>query len=339
MNKWIAWLRLLFVKNAPWKAISLAIAVLIYFTIRKQISYVRELTVDVAIEQENATAKKADAPVIESFDPPKVQVILRGSYEEVTQLAKETVKCLIRPRQKAASQESVSVKVSGSNLRGIRGLRVLKIEPNRINVKYDDSITLRDLSVAPPTYVGKARGIVQLTCPPIKVSVKGSRRLLEKVDPSKVQIASDPIDVDGRMQSFSTSVKLVPPSEAPNAVITPAEIPVAVGIKVDITSAKLAHVPVLVQQPTGATKWRASPEFVDVEATGLAEVVNTFSAKDIIVSVNGNIPMVAGVLTNDAPTVIFVRQGVAVENVKTFPPTVKLIAPAMAAPEPRPGKD
>ena len=66
------------------------------------------------------------------------------------------------------------------------------------------------------------------------------------------------------------------------------------------------------------------PEWVDVELTGRSEVVKAVTFDEIMVSVNGNIPLTPNA-TNAVPVMVHVKQGLSIDEVKPLPETVKLI--------------
>ena len=314
-------LRIVFVNNGYWKLLSFVISVLIYFSIRSDISHVRVVSVPVETDIDTGT----DGAAIWSIEPRSVQVTLRGAYSDVSQLAVSTLRCVVRPKQKKNMPlDTVSVKVGQSSLRGVQGVRVAKIEPNTVVIKFDVPISLQ-LAVAPPVVEGKARGTVQLVYDQTNAVVKGSRRLLSPLDVTKTQILAEPIDVDGRSQTFSTRVRLFPPGGAVNSVVDPPDMVVNVMITSEKATAKIERVPVMVSQPfASANRWRPDPEWVDVELTGRSEVVKAVKFDEIMVSVNGNIPLTP-TSTNEVPVMVHVKQGLSVDGVKPLPESVKLI--------------
>jgi len=316
--------RIVFLKNGYWKLFSLIVAVLVYLAIRSEISHLRVLTVPVEVEYD---PKVTGGGAIESVEPRSVQVTVRGSYSEVNQLVASSMRCVVRPKQKkGVLTDTVSVKVDPSHLRGTaRGLRVTKIDPHIVVVKLDVPMSLR-LAVAPPEIIGKARGRVQLVYDQAQAVVKGSRRLLSPLDKDTVQIQTDMIDVDGRSQSFTTSVKLYPPGDAVNATVEPSEMVVDVVIVSEKKTVRIERVPVVVSQPfADVQRWRTDPEWVDVDVTGRSEVVNAITFGAIIAAVNGNLPPASVAVTNEAPVAIHLHQGLVVDEARPVPQTVKLI--------------
>ena len=318
----LLFLRIVFFKNGYWKLFSLIIATLVYFSIRSEISHAR--VINVALEVEHDVS--AMGAVIESIEPRTVQVTVRGSYLEVNQLMESTVRCVLRPKQKkGALIDIVTVKIDPNNLLGVRGLRVVKIEPNTTVVKFDVPMTIK-LAVAPPVIVGKARGRVELEYPLKQVSVHGSRRLLSPLDVQTVMIQPEAIDVEGRSQTFSTRVKLIPPGDIINAVIEPAEMAVNVVILNEKAIVKIERIPVIVSQPfSAAAHWKVEPDWVDVEVTGRAEVVKAIAVGEIVATVDGNLPLASMCETNMVPVRLHVKQGLTLDDIRALPATIKLI--------------
>jgi len=331
-DKLVAFLRSLFFKNGYWKLLSLIIAVLIHFSIRSEISHLRVVTIPVVTDFDANTMGAA----IESVEPRSVQITLRGAYSEVNELDVSKAGCVVRPKQKKNSlRDTVPVKVRGSNLRGVRGVRVVKIEPSVVVVKFDVPMSLQ-LAVAPPVVQGKARGRVQLVYDQTNAVVKGSRRLLSPLDAGKVQIQTDMIDVEGRSQTFTTRIRLYPPGDAVNAIVEPSDMVVNVMIISEKATAKIEHVPVVVSQPAAsANRWVTVPECVDVEVTGRSEVVKAITFGQIIASVNGNIPVTPLSETNEVPVIVHVQQGLSIDEAQAVPSTVKLIPISQPPPGPK----
>ena len=339
IDKALSVLRTVFVKNGCWKLLALIIAVLIHFAIRAEISYLRVATIPVEPDFDG----EAMGAAIESVEPRSVQITLRGSYSEVNKLDSSKMSCVVRPKQKKNSLlDSVAVKIRSANLRGgVRGVRVVKIEPSVVVVKFDVPMSLQ-LAVAPPVIQGKARGRVQLAYDQTNAVVKGSRRLLSPLDAEKVQIQTDAIDVEGRSQAFATRVRLFPPGDAVNAVVEPSEMVVNVMIFSEKATARIEHVPVVVSQPAGsANRWVTDPQWVDVEVTGRSEEVKAITFGQILASVNGNVPVTPLSATNEVPVMVHVQQGLVIDEVKPVPAVVRLIQvpPAPSAPGPAAPQD
>ncbi len=321
-DKALLLLRMVFVKNGYWKLFSLIIAVLTYFAIRSEISHVKVITIPVDAEIDIGIT----GAVVESIEPRSVQVTVRGSYSEVNQLSVANVRCVVHPKQRKGDLlDSVTVKIKPYNLLGVRGLRVVKIEPNPVVVRFDVPMSLQ-LPVAPPAVTGKARGRVELVYQQTNAVVKGSRRWLSPLDEETIQIETDTIDVDGRAQTFIANVKLIPPGGAVNAVVDPPEMLVNVLILSEKKTVKVERVPIVIAQPLPAVqRWRVEPETVDVEVTGRSEVVDSITFGEIIASVSGTAVPTSLSVTNEVNVILHVRHGLSVDEMRPLPPKVKLI--------------
>lgn len=332
-NRLVSAFRIVFVNNGSWKLFSLIIAVLVYFSIRADISHLRTLPVPVEVEYDAAQGGAA----IESVEPRSVQITLRGSYADVNQLVPSSLRCVVRPKQKTNSpRDAVEIALGSSNLRGVHGLRVTKIEPAVAVVKFDVPMALR-LAVAPPELVGKARGRVELVYDQTNAVVSGSRRLLSPLDATKVCVQPETIDVDGRSQSFSARVKLYPPGDPTSVVVEPSEIVVNVHIISEKATVKLERVPVTVLQPFASrSRWKTEPEWVDIDLTGRAEVVKALKFGEVSASVSGNVAFSLAE-TNEVPVLVHIRQGVSVDEVTATPANVRLVPLAPASAEEKKG--
>ena len=326
----LSFLKVLFLKNGWWKLFSLIIAVLVHFSIRSEISHLRVISVPVVTDFDAGSVGAA----IESVEPRSVQLTLRGSYSDVNKLDTAQMSCVVRPKQKPSSlADSIAVKIRASNLNGVRGVRVVEIQPDTAVVKFDVPMSLT-LAVAPPAVRGKALGRVQFVYDQTNVVVKGSRRVLSPLDAATVRVQTDAIDVEGRSQSFAQRVRLFPPGGVVNAVVEPSDMVVNVMIISENATARLKRVPVIVMQPAGAQdRWATDPAWVDIEVTGRSEEVKAITFGQLLASVDGNAASTnSGQTPVEAPVTVHVQQGVVVHEVKPVPATVKLI-PLPATPE------
>lgn len=321
-NRVVQMLRIMFVNNGYWKLFSLIIAVLVHFAIRSEISEIRVVTIPVEADFDVSNKEAA----IESFVPRSVRVTLRGSYSDVNKLDNNQMSCILRPKQKPGSpKETVNLRIGSSNLRGIRGVSIVKIEPDSANVMFGVQATMK-MAIDAPRVNGKARGRVELVMEQTNVVVKGSRSTLNQLDPNTARVQPEAIDVEGRSQSFTTRVKLYPPGNAQNAVVEPSEIVVNVKIISEKATVTLEQVPVMVVQPTGATtRWIVDPPVVRIEITGRSEEVKSVTFGQVVATVNGNIPITPGSMTNEVPVLLHIEQGVKVDEVQSLPESVKLI--------------
>ena len=325
-TNWREILRLMFVHDWPLKVLTLAIACMIYFSIRAQISHIRRISVPVDV----AFATTDTGFAIESVEPRSVQVTLRGSHSALNQLNPENMLFDINPKPKkndTAQKDSETVKLSPFQLRNVaNGLRIVEIEPSKVLVKFDVPTSLQ-LSVAKPEITGTARGQVKLTYDQTNAVVTGSRRLLATLAPDKVQVLPAPIDVEGRTASFQTRVTLHPPGDQTRLKVMPTEMVVNIQITSEKTTARIERIPVHVIFPSdGKTPWEYTPQFVDLEVTGGAEETALLKPEDF--SVIANAANLAP-YTPDKQTVtltVHMRQGTTVTAV-AVPASIDLTPP------------
>ena len=117
---------LLFIRDWPWKLLSLAIAIMIYFSVRSEISYLR--TFDVPVLGDVGC-------VVTSAKPQTVHVTLRGSETELNQLYTPAIYVAVAPVAKGTN-EIETIRLKSSALRQIGSLRVVRIEPYFVNVRF-----------------------------------------------------------------------------------------------------------------------------------------------------------------------------------------------------------
>jgi hypothetical protein len=121
----ILWL--IFLRDWPWKLLSFAIAVMIYFSVRAEISNLKTLAVPVM----------GDAGyVVTSSKPQTVHVTLRGSETELSQLYTPSIFVAVSSSSKETNEiETIHLKASA--LRQIGRLRVVRIDPAFVNVRFE----------------------------------------------------------------------------------------------------------------------------------------------------------------------------------------------------------
>lgn len=330
------WLKKRVLNNALWKLVSLVIASLVYFPIRDRISDVRTITIPVEIDEEvkRRNAKDSSA-AIASYDPPSVQVKVRGSFDDVNKAIQNNPRCILWPRWRSgALEDTLRLKIKPSNFRGLPGaLTILEIAPKVAEVKFDDSATLEDLKIALPLLEGKARGRVELSIISNEtVEVRGPKKLIKTLDKEKVKIQCEPINVEGRAQTYKTAVKLLPPGIVPDATVKPSTVDVMVTITAESATRHIEHARVFVAQPYAATsRWKLEPDWVDYDIKGRVEEVNALTAGQILFSVDAAAAR-SDTVTNELPVHVHIQQGLAIDEVIVTPQTVKLIALPLPVP-------
>jgi hypothetical protein len=312
---------ILFLNNGYWKLLALVIAIVVYFSISSDISHLKVISVPVEVTNDS-TAGNA---VIWSVEPRSVEVRIRGSYNEISEIADNSLTCTLRAKQKSSGfLDTVQVKIRSKDIQGVRNTRIVKIEPSTIDVKFDVPVSI-PLAIAAPAIKGNARGSVKLSYDVTNAVVTGSRRLLQPLDVDNTRIQCEPIDVEGRLETFTTNQRLVPPGDAVSFKVEPTHLTVKVSIISEKASKVIESIPVVISQPTGSVnRWVTDPQFVNIEVSGRSELLKSVKFADIMASVDGNLPLVPG-LTNEVPVMVHLRQGLEVDSVKPVPEMVNLI--------------
>lgn len=122
---------LLFIRDWLWKMLSLAIALMIYFSLRSELSNLRTIAVPIM----------GDGYVITSVQPQSVYVTLRGTKAELDQLYTPNVLFLVKPSIPAKEMKEPFykeiIRLSSSHVKQIGRLRVARIEPAFVSVQFE----------------------------------------------------------------------------------------------------------------------------------------------------------------------------------------------------------
>jgi len=129
---------LLFIRDWPWKMLSFAIALMVYFSLRSELSNLRTLAVPIM----------GDGYVITSVQPQSVYVTLRGTKAELDQLYTPNVLFLVKPSIPAKEMKEPIykeiIRVSSSHVKQIGRLRVARIEPSFVSVQFERPVKKSD---------------------------------------------------------------------------------------------------------------------------------------------------------------------------------------------------
>ncbi|MEI6644899.1 MAG: hypothetical protein WCP12_02540 [bacterium] len=137
---------LLFLRDWPWKLLSLAIALMIYFSVRSQISNLKTLAVPVMGD---------GGYVVASDKPLTVHVTLRGSETELSQLYTPAIYVAVAPHEKLGAAKETNkietIQLKSSAIRQIGRLRVVRIDPSFVNVQFERPTHVDTLTNQPPS--------------------------------------------------------------------------------------------------------------------------------------------------------------------------------------------
>ena len=270
------WLQTRVTHNWELKLLALLLAGLSYYAIRGATGYEVEYSVPVEVAVEPGVA------VLEQ-DPDVLRVRFRGSQDDLLRLDQKHLKAVVRPRGDNPDGTPRLIPVTSRDIAGAPGVAVVKIEPGSVAVTFDRE-TEMTFSVAKPTTIGRPLiGRAELTYTPQKVSIRGPKRRLEELKTEgRDEVTTEPVDVDGRVESFSKRVRVRPPGGTWVAGIEPSEVAVQVNIVKASASRTWQGLPVLAIQEAGpAAEIYIRPPRVDITVEGRAELIENLAEADI----------------------------------------------------------
>jgi YbbR domain-containing protein len=257
-----------FFKNDPGlKLLALGLAIISFLAIRGATSDEATLEVPVEVKVDKGVAVLAQ-------DPLTVEVTLRGSQEDIDALDRDELKVVVHPKSSDPDQPEEILNIGPGDLAGTARLRVREIRPNRVSVAFDREAS-KMVSVSKPAVVGKPfRGKVEIEYEPMYVVIHGSHRGLKETE----HVDTEPVDVDGRVQSFTKRLRVLQPGNTWVSRIEPPEVTAKVSIITRIADRVWTNVPVQALVFPGArATLQLMPDVVTVNVRGRAEVVETMS--------------------------------------------------------------
>lgn len=271
-----AWLASLARHHAGTKVLAALLAAASFYAIRSTTSTRLSMDVPVEVQVEKGVA-------VLSQDPLAVTVTLRGSDDDIQAIKTKEIRAVVRPKATSPQQGQERVPVTVGDLEGISRVRVVSMQPRSVRVSFDHEVG-KPVAVAKPRTVGTPfRGKVEIEYEPQQVVIHGSSRGLHEVD----EVDTEPIDVEGRVQSFTRKVRVLPPANMWVSRITPPEVSVKVSIVSKVTDRVWTNVPVLsILQPGTLPAVVCDPAAVTVTVRGRSEVLDAMGAGDVKVFVD-----------------------------------------------------
>lgn len=259
------------------KLLALALAVLAFFVIQGKtgIEIPYEIPLEVKFEEPGIAILEQEIRV--------VRVTFRGSQEDLRRLDQQTLKAVVWLKVGLAVG-SEDVRILPGNIEGVgTGVRVVAIQPESVSLTFDREAKVM-MAVAKPRTIGTPlSGQVELEYEPQTVTIRGPMRRLQ----GQTTLAVEPVDVDGRVASFSKKVKVLPPSDAWVSEIEPPTILVRVNIVTESVIRHWTNVAVMAMAPVGMeSRLRLEPSGVNLSLEGGAEDVEGLADENIMVFVN-----------------------------------------------------
>ncbi len=253
-------------RNRGMKLLALLMAIISWHVIRETIGFEVEIP-DIRVE-----VRSPEGMAVLNQSATTVDVVFRGSQEDIRQLDPRQIRAVVdlSPRADALVQE---VTLTHEMMKGAHGVRAVSVRPPRIRVALDREEERRlpvEGRVTGQPLIGQ---VASVTCMPAVVTVRGPAAKLGAIE----RLVTQPVDVDGRVESFSRRALVAAPGENWVARIQPAEVQVRVAITADTATRMVTGVPVSCLTPEGVSdRIRVDPPRVDVILSGwsnrLAEV-------------------------------------------------------------------
>ena len=262
--------------NLGLKLLSLLVAVVVWHVIRDAISF------EVVIPDIRVQVLAGEGMAILNQSVTSVDVTFRGSQEDIRLLDARQIQCVVDLRSRSGTTAQ-DLAISPDMIKGARGVRALTVDPRRIHITLDREVEKR------VPVVGRTQGqallgqVESVVCDPSTVLLRGPRARLETTE----ALYTQPVDVDGRVESFVRHVAVTAPADNWVARITPPDVQARVVLTGKGADAELKAVPVKVLIPPGRPlSVTVAPPSVDVILSGRSNELAGVAAEDLQVFVD-----------------------------------------------------
>lgn len=264
--------------NWQLKLLAVLLAVGAYHAIMGVTGY--EVLYDLPVKVELDGKKNPDAALLDQ-DVSMVQVTFRGSQEDLRRLDQRVLEVVIRP---PAVQRKEWVALSEEHVKGARGVRPIHFKPATVLLTFGRQAEKEVAILAPVTVGTPLAGHVEIDYNPKTARLRGPMERLK----DRHALATEPVDVDGRVASFSRTVKVLPPSDIWVSRIEPSEVNVQVKIVTESVDRKWEKVPiqVLTDAAGRAGAVRLEPAAATITVAGRAQVVEKMAPDSVSVYVD-----------------------------------------------------
>ena len=191
MGAKLDWVRRLLLHNKGLKLLSLLMAALSWLMIRDAIS------LEVVIPDIRLQIRAQEGMAILNQSASSVDVTVRGSQEDIQRLDPHRIQAIVE-LSSAGAALSTEIEITPGMVHGVRGARAVAVHPTRIHVALDHQDEKR-LPVRVRTTGSPLLGTVESATPdPATVLLRGPAARLRTTD----YVYTQPVDVDGRVESF-----------------------------------------------------------------------------------------------------------------------------------------
>ncbi len=268
-------IRDILLSNWQIKILALLMGVLTFRAVRDATNFevVYHIPVEVKVEKGIAILEQ---------DPRTVEVTFRGSQDDLRLIGSANMRAVIEPKA-SDPRGSEKVEIEPGDIKGARGTRIVSFRPKEVTLTFDRE-SEKKISVATPTLIGKPLiGKAQVTYEPKTVVIRGPMRRLA----DRNVLDTGPIDINERVQSFSTKVKILPPGDLPGVIIEPAEVEAKVAIVTESATREWTNIQVTAMyRPGTPSKITFEPDKVNVLLNGREDLIHKIADNAVVTFVD-----------------------------------------------------
>ncbi len=241
--------------NWKLKCLALLMAIVSWNVIQDAISF------EVVIPDVRLQVQVREGMAILNQSASTVDVTFRGSQEDIQRLDPRRLQAVVN-LETETSPRPKEIPLSPESIRGVRGPRVVAVHPARIHVTLDEQAERRVPVQGRTTGTPLSGEVSAVICEPSTVSLLGPAAKLRTTE----CVYAQPVDVDGRVESFVRRSPLQPPGDNWVAKMDPAEVQVRVEItrKDSVRQFKGVAVSAVIE-PGQTVVTDIDPAMVDVE--------------------------------------------------------------------------
>jgi YbbR domain-containing protein len=207
-----------------------------------------------------------------------VDVTFRGSQEDIRLLDPRQIQIVVErpPRSDARLLEEIAL--TPEAVRGAQGVRAVKFDPRRVRVTLDREeekrVPVQGRTTGQPLF-GEVESVA---CEPPTVRLRGPAAKLKVTE----AVYAQPVDVDGRIETFVRRSPVQPPGDNWMARLDPAEVQVRVVIAARPSTVQTDGVAVTaVVDPGQSAPVTIEPPAVTVRLTGRSNELAALSWREV----------------------------------------------------------
>jgi len=244
--------------NWKLKCLALLIATISWHVIQDAISF------EVVIPDVRLQIQVREGMAILNQSVSTVDVTFRGAQEDIQRLDPRRIQAVVNLEEESSPRPR-SIVLSPDIVHGMRGARAVAVHPAEIHVTLDQQAEKRVPVQGRITGTPLSGDVGAVTCDPATVLLRGPAAKLRTTE----SVYTQPVDVDGRVESFVRRSPLQAPGDNWVAQMEPAEVQVRVALTRKVSVRRLKGVPVsAVVEPGQTVAIAVDPATVDVELTG-----------------------------------------------------------------------